>query len=120
MTIQTDIEQLHKWLNEEPNRPLDKAALARVLHEARRTQEALRAVAVQLRSASPEPCNCMASKHWPDCSYSKYTAALDLAQRQLSAWNEWYGQHGAGLPLPPAGIVKTQEALAEARSLLSA
>ena len=26
-----DVRELHKWLNEEPNRPLDRTALARVL-----------------------------------------------------------------------------------------
>lgn len=31
-----DIAELQKWLNEDPNRSLDKAALARVLHEVER------------------------------------------------------------------------------------
>lgn len=35
-----DIRELQKWLNEQPNRPLDKAALARVLHELERLRAA--------------------------------------------------------------------------------
>lgn len=29
--VDADVHELRKWLNEEPNRPLDRAALARVL-----------------------------------------------------------------------------------------
>lgn len=32
----SDIAELRKWLNEEPSRPLDRAALARVLHDLER------------------------------------------------------------------------------------
>lgn len=35
-----DIRELQKWLNEQPNRPLDKADLARVLHELERLRAA--------------------------------------------------------------------------------
>lgn len=43
---------------------------------------------------------------------TKLAPVIDQAQQMLGRWNEWYGQHGTNLPLPPAGIVKTQEALA--------
>lgn len=30
-SLQGDVRELHQWLNEEPNRPLNRTALARVL-----------------------------------------------------------------------------------------
>lgn len=38
--FQADVRELRKWLNEEPNRPLDKTALARVLHAIEFVSEA--------------------------------------------------------------------------------
>ena len=34
-TLESDIRELHKWLNEQPNRPVDRPALARVVYYAR-------------------------------------------------------------------------------------
>lgn len=34
-TLENDIRELHKWLNEQPNRPVDRPALARVVYYAR-------------------------------------------------------------------------------------
>ena len=55
----------------------------------------------------------------PDGSALQIEAAVIQAQKVLSDWNEWYGLNGCNAPLPPSGIVKAQEMLAEARSLLA-
>lgn len=38
-TLESDIRELHKWLNEQPNRPVDRPALARVVYYARTASE---------------------------------------------------------------------------------
>ena len=55
----------------------------------------------------------------PDGSALQIEAAVIQAQKVLSDWNEWYGLNGCNAPLPPSGIVKAQEMLSEARSLLA-
>jgi hypothetical protein len=49
-----DIADLQKWLNEEPNRPLDRQALARVLHELPRLRSEFTACYSSLVSADAE------------------------------------------------------------------
>lgn len=55
----------------------------------------------------------------PDGDVLHIDAAVTQAQKVLSGWNEWYGLNGGNAPLPPSGIVKAQEMLAEVRSLLA-
>lgn len=55
----------------------------------------------------------------PDGVVLQIDAAVTQAQKVLSDWNEWYGMHGEKAPLPPGGIVKAQELLAVAKSLLA-
>lgn len=54
-----------------------------------------------------------------DGSALQMEASVIQAQKVLSDWNEWYGLNGGNAPLPPSGIVKAQEMLAEVRSLLA-
>lgn len=55
----------------------------------------------------------------PDGDILQIDAAVTQAQKVLSDWNEWYGTHGKNAQLPPGGIVKAQELLAVAKSLLA-
>lgn len=55
----------------------------------------------------------------PDGFALQMEASVIQAQKVLSDWNEWYGLNGGNAPLPPSGIVKAQEMLAEVRSLLA-
>jgi hypothetical protein len=55
----------------------------------------------------------------PDVVVLQIDAAVTQAQKVLSDWNEWYGMHGGNAPIPPGGIVKAQELLAIAKSLLA-
>jgi Lar family restriction alleviation protein len=47
-----------------------------------------------------------------------HASTIQAAQKMLNDWNHWYGEHGATMPLPPAGIVHTQEALADTQDAL--
>lgn len=56
----------------------------------------------------------------PDGVVLQIDAAVTQAQKLISNWNEWYGMHGDNAPIPPGGIVKAQEMLSVAKSLLAA
>jgi len=47
-----------------------------------------------------------------------HASTIRAAQKMLNDWNHWYGEHGAAMPVPPAGIVRTQELLEEAQAAL--
>ena len=48
-----------------------------------------------------------------------HASTIQAALKMLNDWNHWYGEHGANMPLPPAGIVRTQEALEEAQTIVT-
>lgn len=49
---------------------------------------------------------------------NRIVEVVQVAQRMLSDWNRWYGEHGQQMPVPPAGIVRAQELLSELMSEL--
>jgi hypothetical protein len=116
----TEADRLAAWLeNDMP--PLS----ADVLQEAAAVIRRFPVVVAERDKLTAEFTACYSSLVSADeerdrlrASLASVAGAVDAAQQMLGRWNEWYGHHGGNLALPPAGIVKTLDALAEARSLL--